>query len=294
MAIRKFWLINGEGNRFDLTDFKSAFLNEPNGFGSTNTIAVTRLGNSQKLSSVIDNFDPFGGEILFQNSEDNAQSYDSYTSFIQFISILPLYFHYQTPAMSNENYYREVVLNSIEKGEVDYETNLLRCNVQFTPLTLWKNDTTTIVAASSKKDAGKKYVLNRQYAYTSSGYEDIILYNKSPSCVPLEIEINGRCVNPSFTLYDSLGNVYGVCRLIGKFDYVYINSDDRYEEIKLSLDGAWLNNAANYQDFTVGIPNQAYLTFCYLNPGTSGMKFSFADEFDGEVRIKWRDEYATI
>lgn len=294
MAVRKFWLINGQGKKYDLTDFKDAFLNTPTGLGSSNTVTVTRLGNSQKLNSVTDNLEVFGGELLFQNSEDNALAYDSYNVFVRFISILPLYFHYQTPAMSNENYYREVVMNSIEKGEVDEETGLLRCNVSFTPLTMWKNDNQTVVEAGAAKNTGKKYKLNRKYSYSSASYEDIKLINNSPLNVPMEIEIIGRCKNPSFTLYDRSGSVYGVCRLIGTFDYVYINSDDRLEEIKLSLDDAWLNNAVNYQDFTVGIPNQAYLTFCYLKPGTSGMKFTFAEEFDGYVRVGWRDEYATV
>lgn len=294
MAYRKFWLINGKGKKFDLTSFDDAFLNDPSGFGTSKTVGVTRIGNSQKLSYVTDDMNSFGGEILFPNNDDNALTYDRYTSFIQFTSILPLYFHYQTPAMSNENYYREVVLQTIEKGEVDEEINMLRCNVQFTPLTLWKNDQQTVVSASSEKLTGKKYTLNRKYLYTTAGYEDIRLYNRSPESVSMEVEIIGRCVNPSFTLYDSAGNVYGVCRLIGIFDYVYINSDDIREEIKLSLDGAWLNNAVNYQDFTVGIPNQAYLTFCYLKSGESGMKFVFDEEFDGSVNIIWRDEYATI
>lgn len=140
MAVRKFWLINGQGkkNMILLISKMLFFLNTPTGLGSSNTVTVTRLGNSQKLNSVTDNLEPFGGELLFQNSEDNALAYDSYNVFVRFISILPLYFHYQTPAMSNENYYREVVMNSIEKGEVDEETGLLRCNVSFTPLTMWK------------------------------------------------------------------------------------------------------------------------------------------------------------
>lgn len=294
MAVRKFWLVNGEGRKFDLTDFNDAFLNNPSGLGMTNNISVTRLGNSQKLNSISDNLDPVSGEILFQNSDDNALAYDSYTEFIKFASRLPLYIHYKPPSMSDINYYREVVLNSISKGEVDNESGLLRCDVSFTPLTMWRNDKQTIVVASVAKHVGKKYRLNRKYSYATAGYENITLVNNSPLSVPLEIEIIGRCINPSFSIYDLGGNIYGVCRLIGTFDYVYINSDDRNEEIKLSFDGAWLNNAANYQDFTVGIPNQTFLTFCYLNSGTSGMKFSFADEFKGEVKVSWRDEYATI
>lgn len=294
MAIRKFWLINGEGDKFDLTDFKDAFLNNPTGLGSTSSVSVTRLGNSQKLNSIVDNLDNFGGELLFENNDNNALSYDSYTSFVKFVSKMPLYFHYKTPAMSNLNFYREIVLNSIEKDEVDDETGLLKCNVSFTPLTMWRNDAQTVVEASAIKDVGKKYKLNRKYSYSTAGYENIRLINNSPLSIPIEIEIIGRCVNPAFTIYDHQGNIYGVSRLIGTFDYVYINSDDRNEEIKLSYDGAWINNAANYQDFTVGLPNQAYLTFCYLNPGTSGMKFTFADEFEGKVKISWRDEYATI
>lgn len=294
MAVRKFWLINGNGQKFDLTDFKDGFLNNPAGLGFTATVTLTRLGNAQKLNSITDDLNNISGELLMRNNDDNALAYDAYTEFIKFASVLPLFLHYQTPAMSNYSFYREIVLSSIEKSEVDYETNLLRCNIVFTPLTMWRNDSLTTVVASAKKNTGKKYNLNRPYAYASAGYENITLNNNSPSSVPLIIEIEGACSNPAFSLYDQNGDVYGICRINGEFDYVYINSDDLEEEIKLSKDGAWLNNAVNYQDFSIAIPNKAYLTFCYLRPGKSGMKFTFADEFDGKISVSWRDEYASV
>lgn len=294
MSYRKFWLINGEGQKFDLTNFNDAFLNDPQGLGFTNTVNVTRLGNSQRLNSIVDNLDNFGGELLFKNSNNNVTSYDNYNRFTIFISKLPLYFYYKTPAMVSESFYREVVVNSLDKTQVDYESNLMHCDISFTPLTMWKNDNLTIVEAGAGKSLGKKYKLTRKYAYSSVGYGNLKLFNNSPSNVSMIIEINGKCTNPRFSLYDSSGNIYGVCRLIGTFDYVYINSDEIAEEIKLRLNDAWINNAVNYQDFTVGIPNQAYLTFCYLRPGESGMKFAFDNEFNGNVKVAWRDEYATV
>ena len=93
MAVRKFWLINGNGQKFDLTDFKDGFLNNPAGLGFTATVTLTRLGNAQKLNSITDDLNNISGELLLKNNDDNALAYDAYTEFIKFASVLPLFLH---------------------------------------------------------------------------------------------------------------------------------------------------------------------------------------------------------
>lgn len=294
MAIRKFWLVNGLGKKYDLTDiYQSAFLNAPSGLGVSATVQVTRLGNSQKASSYQFGLEPLEGTLLFKKGESNSTSYYEYQKFFNFVNHLPLYFHQQTPNMIGESYHCEVLLTSLNKGEVSKDTSFLEVPVQFQPLTFWQNDNLSVIEADKSAEVGKSYELKRPYHYSSIGYENMRVHNKSSTNIPIVIEIDGVAENPSFQLFDSQGVVYGVGKFLGTFDYVYIDSNDLTEEIKLSQGGGWLLNPYNYQDISIGRQG-VYLTFVYVKPGENGFKFSFDNEFEGKVRISWRESYATV
>lgn len=294
MGYRKFWLVNGSGKEYDLTNiYKSAFMSSPSGFGTTAEIQATRVGNSQKASSYKFNMDSFGGTIVFKNDETNAVAYAEYLKFFVFVNDLPLYFHQRTPNMIEESYRCEVLLSSLNKGEVSKDSALLEVPVSFQPLTFWTSDKLSYIEADKSSLIGKTYELKRPYHYSSIGYEDIRIHNKSATTIPVIIEIDGVALNPQYQLFDENGNVYGVGKFKGEFDHVYVNSDDIEEEIKLSRDGGWLLNPVNYQDFSAGNRN-TYLTFVYLKPGKNGFKFTFDNDFDGKVRISWRETYATV
>lgn len=292
---RKFWLENGAGDKYDLTNIdETGFLNQPSQLGATADLQLIRLGNSQKASSIQWQLVPIQGEVIFKCKGSNPEIYQEYRDFFDFTSKYPIYLHYQTPAMSNTSMFREVVLTMIEKTEISSEMQTLVCPIAMMPLTMWLDANEFIVEVDVSRDVGKKYSLKRPYYYSQSNAENVVLHNTSNMMIPIIVEIYGECIDPSYYLYDATGKLYGVGKFIGEFDYVYVNSNNLDEDIKLSNKGEYLPNATAYQDATIGIPNQTFLTFVYLRQGTNTMKFLFNNEFKGKVIVRYRGNYATV
>lgn len=296
MGYRKIWLSNEYDEIFDLTNIcDDAFLTDIKGFGTTYSFTETRIGDSLKISNKKSEFSNVGGTLYFSNDELNSKEYSRYNDFIRFISQTPLYIHYQTPAMSDYDVYREIEVESISKEEIDYRTNMLVCAIEFKPLTFWINSKEVILEISPTKEVGKSYPLQRKYKYVSNGLDNIMIVNQSSMILPLEIEINGTVNNPTFSIYDRVNRIYGLCKFNGTFNYVYVNSDDLNEEIKLEIGGVNVINPINYQDASIGVSEKIYITFLYLKPGVSFLKFNLGKEFDGNVKIKYREGiYATF
>ncbi len=295
MAYRKFWLTNGENEKYDITDFyNTALAINPAGLGASATVSLSRLGNSRMANSLQWELTDITLDLLFTNDGRNAVAYDQYKKFLNFTSKLPLFLHYQTPDMTTSNYFKEVIMTNIEKTEVTPDINTLVCPVTLTPLTMWKSSAETIIEVSANKGKGKSYQLKRPYIYAGDDLENIILNNNSNISIPMIIEIDGLCENPYYTLYDYRLNQYGAGRFLGTFDYVYINSEDLNEDIQLRQDAAFLPNAVSYQDASIAVQGQVYLTFLYLSPGKNTMKFNFANSFKGKVTIRMRDNYVSV
>ena len=87
---------------------------------------------------------------------------------------------------------------------------------------------------------------------------------------------------------------YGAAKILGTYSYVRVDSDDTAEEIHLERNGSVIANAINYQDLTVGSPQQVYVTFLKIQPGTSTLMFDLGDDFDGCVRLTWSNAYVSV
>lgn len=292
---RKFWLTNGKDERYDLTDLVgSAFMNAPSGLGAVADIAVQRVGSSQLLTYLEWQLQPIVGELYFRNDRANITAYQEYKKFFDFVVMPPIYLHYQTPDLATEDWYREVVVVNLEKTEVDKDISTLVCPVQFTPLTNWISTTENLVVATPNLTGGKSYVLNRPYSYAVDDVENIVLQNTYNNSIPIIIEIEGLAEDVNYNLFDFNGIKYGAGRIFGTYDYIYINSNDLEESIALSLNDISVTNPASYQDPTVGVSGQVYVTFLYLRPGQNTMKFLFSNEFDGKITIRWRGNNVTV
>lgn len=295
MGYRKFWLVNGENEEYDITNFyHTALAINPAGLGATAAVSTTRLGNSRMANSLQWELKDITLDLLFVNNENNAAAYDQYKKFLHFVSKLPLNLYYQTPDMANTSYFKEVIITNIDKTEVSIETSTLNCPITITPLTMWKSSAETIVEVSARKGNGKDYTLRRPYIYAGDDLDNVVLNNNSNISIPMIIEIYGVCENPHYALYNYKLEQYGAGRFLGTFDYVYINSEDLNEDIQLQKDGAFLPNAISHQDPTVGMQGQTYLTFLYLAPGKNIMRFNFANNFKGKVSIRMRDSYVSV
>ena len=110
----------------------------------------------------------------------------------------------------------------------------------------------------------------------------------------MEISIIGTCENPQYSLYDEADNHIGIGRFIGTFDSIYVNSDEAEESIILTRDGVVIDNPYNYQDLTVGEPDQSYVTFIKLQPGINKIAFAIDPTARVTVRVEWRNRYISV
>lgn len=290
---REHWLVNALGNRYNFTDktFK-VFLNEPEGFGFRRNITTMKVGNSEIITSQEFELTDITGELLFYDSAIGSK-YEEYQKFIQFAKFKPLEFHYLTP---NElkSYHCDVAFIQANKGEVSTD-NVMHVPVTFHRLTEWLTDEDTVFNLdNSPIEEGKHFDLVYDYHYAGTNLQGTTLTNNGTDDVGFVLEVFGEVQNMQFTLSQG-GEVYGICKINGTYDYVMIDSVERTETIYLERNGSSITNPEQYQDFTIA-NGQSYLTWTKLRVGQSTFAFTCGniDTFDGTVRISFKTSYATV
>lgn len=294
MLYRKFKLVNANNDEFTLTEknFK-VFANAPNGLGFSKSVSTLRLGDEELLLYSLVNLDNINFELLFYDDK-LSDKYQKYVEFMQFISFKPLYLYYQRPN-GFEWYRRRIEIVSLSKGEVSANDSMLHCNLSMKTLGFWEDDIENVIVVSKVEiTEGKIYPITYPFTYGGNSFSGINLISQGLLDTPMEILVNGTCEDVEWILYDSNDNIYGRARFNGIFDSVYVNSRESEEEIKLSRNGAYLENPLSYQDLTVGSPSEIFITFLKLKTGASKISFNFDEEFDGNVTIKWRNRYVSI
>ena len=289
---RKFWLINSQGEKFDFTD-RNVFLDSPQGLGFVRSYGSLVVGNSELVTSQQFRLTNIQGELLFRN-ESNGSVYQSYQDFIQFAKYKPLEFHYQTPNKLN-SYHCDVLFIQADKSEISYEDSMLHVPVTFHRLTEWLTDQDTVYDLNNDPiDEGKHFDLVYDYHYAGTNLQGTTLTNNGTDDVGFVIEVFGEVQNMQFTLSQG-GEVYGICKINGTYDYVMIDSVERTETIYLEYNGSAITNPEQYQDFTIA-NGQSYLTWTKLRVGQSQFAFTCGniDTFDGTVRISFKTSYASV
>lgn len=292
MQYRKFKLLNGVGEEYLLTDKSNkVFGNNPQGLGYSKTLSILRLGDDNYVPYSIINLDQMTLELLFYD-DSNANKYQAYVDFINFLSHKPLYIMYQRP--NSFTWFRRAVETlSLTKTEVSLDS-MLHCNLQLQTLSFWEDGTSNVIETSQQLETGKIYPLVYPFTYGGSSLDGISLRSIGMLDSPLEITINGTVVNPQYILYDENDNVYGRGKLNGTFDYVYVNSDEANEALVLEKNGAYLDNTLSFQDLTVGSPNEIYVTFLKIKTGLNKIRFIVDGGFTGTVKLEWRNRYVSV
>lgn len=289
--VREFWLTNSKGVKYSLHSTTQAFLNEPSGLGFAVDASIVKLGNSSFILSEDYDLGSVQGEVMFFGNR--REVYNQYFKFTQFLYAKPIQLHYRTPDKT-ESYYCQVRVVNLEKSEIG-QGGLLRCPISLLRQSMWYNDTRNVVEARNTAVEGKMYPLYRPYHYGTVSTSNIEIYNAGIADAPILVEVDGRVVDPAWSLYDENNDLYGSAKILGTYDYVSVDSDDLNEQISLTRDGSVIANAVNYQDLTVGDPRNVYVTFLKLRPGTSRMTFTFGTgEFGGVIRVTWRNAYVTV
>lgn len=292
MAYRKFWLLNNNNERYDLTEKQgNAFMDSPDNLGFSRSLNVLRLGNSEIVNNVETDLNSVTADIIFYKGMNEAK-YEDYFNFIQFIRFQPLRLFYLPPNVLYP-FYAEVYIISLGKSEVDHNDDVLRCPITYKRTTNWLTANEIIIQGDNASlSGGKEYPLQRPYYYEGSSLSSIMLANDGSDEVGFVVEIDGECVNPQFTLYQ-YGEQVGICKLTGTFDYVMINSIETEEEIYLEYNNSVLANPTSYQDLTVADGN-SLVTFCKLYVGETEMVWSFSNAFAGTVTIRYRNSYISV
>lgn len=290
--MRKFWIINALGNRYDLTNKDHAhFLSTPQGLGFQRQYTQTKVGNSNLITSTQFNLLDISGEVLFYDSS-LGNKYEAYQNFVQFCKYKPLEFHY-LPPNTLEDYYSEVLFVQADKSEVSAEDGVLHVPVVFHKLTEWLTSKDyTITLHNTTTDSGKYYDLVRPYHYAGNTLSNVPLNNQGTDDVGFILTIDGAVTNPQFSLTQA-SKQYGTCKLTGTFDYVRVDSIETEEQIYLENNGSVLSNPKQYQDLSVG--NGTYLTFLKLKVGESTFTFTCGniDTFNGTITITYKNSYVT-
>lgn len=291
MNYRKFWLINSLGNRYDFTDKNSKiFLNQPSGFGFTRKYSVQQIGNSEIITSQQFQLTDITGELLFY-ANSNGTIYQDYQNFIQFAKYKPLEFHYQTPN-DLDDYYCDVLFTQSTKSEISTD-GIMHIGVVFHRLTQWLTSKDYVITLRNEPtDEGKNYPLVRPYHYAGTNLSNTEINNNGTDDVGFVFIIDGEVQNPTFTLTQG-GEVYGVCKINGTYDYLQLDSVEQIDSLYLERNGSVITNPEQYQDFSVA--NGGYLTWCKFRVGKSIFSFTAGniDTFDGTITIKFKNSFVS-
>lgn len=295
MSVRNFWLTNADDNRFELKGENItntiSFLNEPSGLGYSVALSTVKLGNTDIIMSEQYQLGSVAGDLIFIGTV--PEMYQQYQNLLTFLARKPITLHY-CPPNTSDGYRCLIRVVSLEKTEVSAEDGVMHCPIQMYRQSMWYQDEPNRLDVDNSTADGKSYPLDIPYSYGALSLENIQLVNAGMTDTALKVEIFGETTNPEWDLFDEDGNKYGAAKITGTYDYVRVDSDDLNEEIYLERNGSVIANAINYQDLTVGSPQQVFVTFLKLQPGTSTLMFDLGDSFAGSVRITWSNAYVSV
>ena len=274
MSVRKFWLTNGTLQNGILKKYEftvpssKVFLNNPTGLGYSQTITTIQYADVLNGTEA-QNFPQIQGEVVFFDGT-NADRYDKYNKFIEFLSYSPLVIHYQIPKTIAEEYTMDVQVVSVEKSESKPD-GLLRCNFSLQGLSRWQGAEVTKTGTSSS------------YSITNSGH------------LPcgFTIEINGTSMkNPYITLTQD-NEMYGEAKFDATLSKMFINSKDGEQEVILENNGVVSTNPLSYQDLSIS-NGSIYVTFIKLARGTSTLAIGMDSGSITGVTIKHTPLYRSV
>lgn len=290
---RKFWLVNANGIKFELTNHNSKiFLNSPSGIGFKKSLTTTRLGNEENILTEVATMPQISGQLLFF-SDTNAQIYQKYQDFIQFAKIKPLKLYYQTPN-TFDGWYIDCVFSQLDKGEID-KNGILKCPFVLYGTSFWKTAIEHDLVVENVQFDGKTYPYTYPYRYGGNTYANTTIINNGTLDCGFKFEVNNAIQNPTLSLYEIINdeNVkYGEIKINGTYDVVKVDTSDSKQSIYLELNGSVIANPTAYFDLS---SNGTYSTpFPKLKAGTSKLSFTFGGTFTQPFHIKWQDVFLTI
>ncbi len=269
-AIRSFWLINNDNERWDLSDkeFK-CFLNGPSGLGFKKTVNITRYGDRALKDSEVYDFPHPQGELIFYDSANQAR-YDQYNAFMKFLNKQPITLYYQIPVSDlsgiQDTYSLDCEVSEVQKSESSAE-NVLRSTIVFDGLSFWKGEEVV------KQGSGDTYTIT----------------NDSDFPIGFEISVNGSSLKKPYFTLEQDGEIYGEAKIVTTVNSFSVNSNDGQNSLNV-------NNYANpsqYQDMSIS-NGAIYVTFMKLAKGESTLSIGMESGTISSVTIKYTPLYRSV
>lgn len=256
--MRKFKLINAEGQEFDLMR-KDAFFFSPSGLGYEMQFDTTPAGydfielDSEMLQKTV------SGSMVFAG-------YEQYEEFALFISKELLQLAYQP---FEEWRYINCKIARLTKGEKESGSHRLISDVDFLCLSTWY-ESLKVVNTEVDPGIGKTYSYHYPYSYTDQAVKNIRVDITGSIPSYCRLNIIGPCLNPSWALTQGKevlirGKVFA--EIIEGHKLVVDSSPARLEIAEYTKEGSFVQNLYQKSDFSTS-------RFVILPVGKSTLNFS--------------------
>lgn len=220
--VRKFYLENEKGQKYDLMDRDNyCFLYEPSGLGYSYSTDYMLLGNT-----FIENIRTMEKGLI--SGSLVTRYYDNIKDFIDFVEqaeTLKLAYTVPFEKKSPVIYYKDIKIASLEKTEK--ENGMLITPVTFDCLSLWyeKNE---IVYTITKKEREMRWNFRWASRFTSYGSRNIIFNNKGHVEAPISVEMEGYLINPCISVYVNSKETYKlkIPIVLQEFEKLLYNTSD--------------------------------------------------------------------
>ena len=263
--MREFYLLNGNGVKFDLMS-SHGFFHAPDGLGLENSMSFLRTGDFYKKIESYGAQKTVSGEMIFR-------SYEDYKAFADHIAIQPLKLVYKP---LNTEYRLDCSIESLGKTEISHENNRLICPITFAGESKWYFLRSALSAHPGGADA-KKYTYSYGYTYYDALTGVLDGINNSPYKAPCVLYIKGYMLNPTWVLSVNNQQIASgkVTAEILDGNQLVINSrDDGLEIAEYTEQNVFVQNL--YQDADVTRENFLYLP-------TGDFKITITDDSGADV-----------
>ena len=286
--MRRFWLKKGSKiwdlSSSDLSGAAANFMSDPQGLGLKVKVDSYEVERATFIENVKLETSEISGKIYFNG-------YEQFTAFAGFIgsveTVEPLRLYYSTAEAkpdynSIDEWYKNVLIKELKKGEIDVKTGKLICDIKFQAVSRWKKDRMMTLELSP---FGQALVYPYVYPYYYGGQNNVGVYIDNTGNLPthctLRIEAETdmpvfRIIRGNEVVEQARYNVY-----IRDGSYLIINSDPAEQE-------ASLYTGTNREDvYYLGEKDYTYSNFLTIPSGESLFLFSARNSQFGKVTLSY-------
>ncbi len=291
--MRKFWLENEFGKKWNLTpkdpyDKDSSFFADPSGLGIQTKVTSYEVENTCFIEEIETQTQTISGNLYFS-------SYEHFTNFVEFVGNIntttPLKLYYSTEGISfdyslESEWYKLVLINEIDKSEIDYKTGFLKCKVKFMCLSRWKKDKKIVLELNRY---GEPLIYPYYYPYFYGGSNNLAVDIDNEGNLPTSCVIKIEAVTDApFIRVIQDGEIKDQAKynlIVNENSYLLIDSSPDSQEASLytKVDDNYVKEDVYY----IGEKDYSYSNFITIPSGKSTIVFSATNTDFGKVTISY-------